>query len=263
MKLSASYNYFNGAEHLLASVRSIRDAVEYISVVYQLVSNAGHKMTGESLALIHDLVSSKMIDEVYLYEPNLQKTRRHNEAVKRKIGLNLARRNRCTHFFTIDADEFYREKEIIDAKKLIISEGINSTSVSTYFHIKRPIYRAFDTTCCAFITELNFCTRMSPYFYPHEHVDSTRKIFTFPRRHLHFDSDFVSMYHMNLVRSDLVSKFENTSTTDKLFLDDVANSLSQWSYGQPFLFGKKGAFDVDIVQNEFGTWDCYDDFSGI
>jgi len=41
MKLGISYNVFDGEELLESSIRQIRNQVDYVSVVYQKVSNFG------------------------------------------------------------------------------------------------------------------------------------------------------------------------------------------------------------------------------
>ncbi len=41
MKLGVSYNLFDGEELLEKSILSIRENVDYISVVFQMVSNLG------------------------------------------------------------------------------------------------------------------------------------------------------------------------------------------------------------------------------
>lgn len=255
MKLSASYNFFNGQEHLKASVASIRSSVDHISVVYQEVSNAGLPASRETLSLLHHLMEEKLIDEMYLYTPDPHLSRQHNELLKRRIGLELARKRKCTHFFTIDADEFYRKGELEYAKNYIEKTLVNSTSVSSFFHVKRPIYRALDITNCAFITEINYLTNISKYLYPVNNVDRTRRLFVFPRRHFHFGLGEVAMYHMNFVRKDLEDKLANTSTTNVEFLNKIRDAINNWVEGDTFLFEGKGVFKVVEVENEFNAWD--------
>ncbi len=155
MNLSVSYNFFNGEKHLQASVRSIRASVDFVSVVYQEISNSGEPITDIALALLTSLKKQGLVDVIYKYEPNLQIERFNNELEKRRIGLQLALDADCTHFFTMDADEFYRRDELDFAKKLIVANNIESSSVSSFFHLKSPIWRAKDSTCCAFITRIS------------------------------------------------------------------------------------------------------------
>ena len=45
MNLGVSYNFFNGEEHLLASIKSIRDSVDFVCLVYQNISNKGNNIS--------------------------------------------------------------------------------------------------------------------------------------------------------------------------------------------------------------------------
>ena len=49
MKLSVSYNFFNGDEHLEKSILSVRNAVDHISIVFQKVSNSGEKISDAAM----------------------------------------------------------------------------------------------------------------------------------------------------------------------------------------------------------------------
>ena len=55
MILSATYNFFNGEEHLIASLKSIRSQVDYINIVYQTISNHGNKCTEYAKDVIFEI----------------------------------------------------------------------------------------------------------------------------------------------------------------------------------------------------------------
>ena len=55
MKLGVSYNVFDGEELLESSIKSIRSEVDYISVVYQTVSNFGNQCSEELIPLLNRL----------------------------------------------------------------------------------------------------------------------------------------------------------------------------------------------------------------
>ena len=255
MKLSVSYNFFNGEEHLEKSISSIRNVVEHISIVFQKTSNSGEEMSTSAFETIARIRDQKLVESFHEYEPDLSTSRGNNEINKRKIGLAIAKKERCTHFFTMDADEFYREKEILAAKDFIIKNNITSSSVNTFFHLKRPIWRAKDITNCAFISKVNWFTKIANIPYPVEMIDSTRKIRVFPLRHHHFNENVVAMYHMNFIRRDIDNKLRNSTTTDRLFLNRVAENIKDWVEGTPFVFPNKGTFELRKVPNEFDTYD--------
>lgn len=270
MKLSVSYNFFNGEEHLKASILSVRNSVDFISIVYQPVSNSGNKISSEALDVLSDIRNRKIADKIIEFFPDFSKERQQNELTKRRLGLDEALRRRCTHFFTMDADEFYRNKEIEFAKDYISKNRIWATSVSSFFHIKTPNWRAKDSTCCAFITRINERTEIGSGNYYIDMVDPTRTLQTpksdsflaaslrrfFPAKdHHHFLDDEVAMYHMNFVRKDsMESKLANTSTTDTNFLADIKTRYLNWEPGNVFFFPNKGEFTFEKVENEFNTW---------
>lgn len=99
MKLSVSYNFFNGEEHLESSIQSIRNSVDYITIVFQSTSNSGNKISTEALDALNDIRSKKLVDKIIDFSPDFSKTRQTNELAKRKIGLDEALHRRCTHFF--------------------------------------------------------------------------------------------------------------------------------------------------------------------
>ena len=257
MRLGASYNFFNGEEHLAGSIRSIRSSCHHINVVFQHLSNAGENASATAISTLQDLANSGLVDEVLDYTPDSRLKRQANELAKRELGMRALKRKKCSHFLGMDADEFYRENEIVTAKNLITKFGYKRTSVDTFFHLKSPRYRALDTTRVVFICRLNMFTKLGGEF-PVEMVDPTRTVQTFPSTHNHFETDTVAMYHMNFVRRDLGAKLRNSSTTDVDFLNSVRNKIDMWEYPEIFEFPGKGEFQMAHVENEFGTFDPLD-----
>ena len=254
MRLSISYNYFNGDEHLSASMKSVCESAFHISVVWQATSNAGEPMTEPARQALIEAQELPQVEAIE-FRPDLTLKRRRNELEKRRIGLAAARRAGATHFLSMDADEFYRPRELANALAFIERHWLTSTSVDSYLHIRRPIWRGRDTTRVAFVTRLLPWTRIGAARYPVERVDSTRRMQTWPMRHRHFSPDLVAMYHMNLVRRDLSQKLRNSSTEKPEFLDAVGRALTDWRPPQPFRFPGRDPISVERVPNEFGTWD--------
>lgn len=95
---------------MLPSLKSIRENVEYITLVYQTISNRGNPISEAALDAIESARTGKLLDEVCLYEPDFRLSAKANETNKRSLGLELAKAKNCTHFFTMDSDEFYHER---------------------------------------------------------------------------------------------------------------------------------------------------------
>ena len=258
MRISASYNYPNGEEHFLASVRAVRSVIDHISVVWQEISNAGEPITANARQALQAAVDEGLVDETISYAPDLSVTRRQNETTKRRLGLEAARSAGATHFLSLDTDEFYRPAEVEKARRLIAQEGWESTSVSSFLHVRRPVWRSPDLTRCCFITRIQPGTQIGVRDFPSPYVDPTRRMTARAETHYHFPVEAVAMYHMNLVRRDLAQKLRNSSTTDPAFLDEVASAIAAWLPGTPLDFPRKGALHFDYVQNEFNTYDPRD-----
>lgn len=255
MQISASYNFFNGDEHLIPSLLLMRQCVEHISIVWQSVSNSGEPITPYAKQTLLAAQDAGLVDAVIAYEPDLMMERHENERAKRRIGLAVARNAGATHFLSVDADEFYRPQEFHAARNLIEKYGCTSTSVNTFLHLKRPIFRAPDNTCCCFVTAITDMTEIGVLEFPHPNIDPTRRMTANSQNHHHFDPSVVAMYHMNLVRRDLEQKLRNSTTRDTDFLHKVQRAVQQWKPGQDFCFPNKGKLDISEVPNEFNTFD--------
>ena len=119
MKLGISYNLFDGEELLETSIKSVRKSAYHISVVYQLISNSGEKRSDDIVSLLKDLKKRHLIDEFSLFETDATKPANVNERNKRLVGLKIARKAGCTHYLSLDVDEFYHYDEIEKAKLFI------------------------------------------------------------------------------------------------------------------------------------------------
>lgn len=266
MFLSCSYNFFNGEEHLIASLKSVRNNIDYITLVYQLKSNKGSPISKDALEAISYAKNNKLIDNLYIYTPNFSISPQENERNKRIIGLELAKSKGCTHFFSIDADEFYYDQELKFAKDFIEKNKIEKTFCHSYMHLKSPRYRCLDTTNVCFINKINRSSQIGNFPCTIPYVDPTRIIYTKQgvisrlfKKDVHlFSTNQIAMYHMNFVRADnLKSKLNNTSTNDTNFLATIKTNVENWKPGDIFSFPGKGEFCFSEVKNDFNTFDNY------
>ena len=106
MKVGVSYNLFDGEELLEGSIKSIRESVDYVSVVYQTISNFGDAANDRLVPLLNKLKEEGLIDELFEFRPNVNKGGHFNELNKRNIGIALSQGAGCTHHMSMDSDEF-------------------------------------------------------------------------------------------------------------------------------------------------------------
>lgn len=216
VRVGAAYNLFDGEELLEASLRSVRASVDYIAVVYQTVSNYGQAANSGLEPLLQRLTAEGLIDELYHYMPVLEKGGRWNETRKRNIGLELARRKRCTHFLSIDADEFYVKEEFDAAKAFICKNDIDATACGLFGYVKSPRWRRIadiSPVDAPFLFKIKRSSRLGTGKYFPEEADPTRKVFPVGK-FWRFSSNRLMMHHMNFVRKDLRIKYQNSSFND-------------------------------------------------
>ena len=110
-KYGISYNIFDGEELLEDSILQIRDLVEYISVVFQRESYWGNKCSANLIETLNRLKREGLIDDLVEYTNSPQLSPHYNQINKRNIGIELSKRNYCTHHMSMDCDEFYVEEQ--------------------------------------------------------------------------------------------------------------------------------------------------------
>ena len=144
MKLGVSYSIFDSEELLAYSIKSIMDNVDYISVVYQTVSNHGIPCNEGLVPFLEDLKQMGLIDELVLFEPDLSYMDGEHASIKetkkRNIGLELSRKNGCDYHMVVDADEFYTQEQFAYMKKVMEDEGLETGYCQHIQYYKDSIY---------------------------------------------------------------------------------------------------------------------------
>ena len=232
MKIGISYNLFDGEELISRSIEVLRECgVKHISVIWQKVSYFGQPASEGIENLLNDLVQKKLIDELILFTPKYSgkpafslyttKFARMDENAKRNLGIDVARKAGCTHFLTIDADEFYFPEEFKKAAEFIDQNNVDYSAVSIQpYHLKptHALYAPDDDIKVPFLIniakwpdtwfEYDGCA-----FVPYCYTDPTRRISMMPNRHkLHiFPQEDIMMHHMRTVRKNLCKKYINST----------------------------------------------------
>lgn len=254
MKISASYNVFDGEELLEKSISSIRDSVDFISVVYQTRSNFGNSCSPDLEDILYDLMDKGAVQKLVKYIPDLSQRPHYNEISKRNIGLNLAKQNLCTHHMPIDCDEFYIKHQLDYAINIIVKENLDAATCRLATYYKEPIYRLspdedyWVTLPFKLNPEIQFKTNSN---FP-ALVDPTRQVDT--NFFKFFDKNEIQMHHMSYVRKDMTKKIVNSSAFLEIKEDllEIERLYKEWKYpDKAFCCIPLKQFDILKVDNIF------------
>ena len=72
--------------------------------------------------------------------PTMVSNQFFNELYKREQGRQMCAAAGCTHFMSMDTDEYYKEDELAYAKSLMLSKDLDGTCCKMRFYFKEPTY---------------------------------------------------------------------------------------------------------------------------
>lgn len=228
-KFGVSYNLFDGEELLEDSIMSIRDYVDFISVVYQTESYWGNNCSDDLEDYLIELKEDKLIDEIVKYDNNKRLSPHHNQINKRNIGLNISRKNYCTHHMSMDCDEFYVEeqfKNLIDWYKKNPYKVGYADFTDYYKSPSLVIDKPHDTYVSLFFPIKNNNVSYVLNYRSPVLVDPTRR----PNYddYYVFDPSFIEMHHMTMVRKNIKSKIINAAKRLNYNSQDKINKLIEY-----------------------------------
>lgn len=267
MKLGCCYQIFDGQELLEASISSVRNQVDYICVVYQIVSNFGERCADDLVSILKSLEQRGLVDELVLYTPKIFGREERiplisvratgvdlqtdsiesignqffNEISKRELGRRLCERNECTHFMSLDADEFFEEKQLAFAKKKMWTNDWEGALCLMQYYYKDPTIRLvpadnLNHVSCIFKIAHHLPFRLAaPYPFV---VDPTRRLENLRRLHV-FPREELEMHHFSFVRRDIRTKLRNVSNRNSY--DGTAEirrfvaAFQNWKHGDPLV----------------------------
>ena len=228
-KLGISYSVWDGEELLEQSIKQIRPVADYINVVWQKLSWYGKPCNPGLEKLLLRLKDKGLIDELIFFEPDLSLEPVYNEINKRNIGLVAARRAGCTHFMTMDTDEFYDSKQFCDAYADVINRNLTHTACNTVAYMSPTLrYRDYSKFFCPFICKIDKGEQLQLACIKKQipiAVDPSRQIPINRHSRICILGNIV-MHHMSMVRKDLDKKYDNSSANtkrDKNFGKDLKN----------------------------------------
>ena len=253
MKLGSSYNLFDGEELLESSINSIRNGVDFISVVYQTQSNQGNPGSEKVTDMLLNMVHDGLIDDVAHYSPDLSKHPHFNELAKRNIGLQLSKEAGCTHHMSIDTDELYDAEQFESAKKLIETGDYDSSAcrLLTYYKNTSTVLDPMEDYFVSFIFKIREGIYYDIIKFP-VLVDPTRRM---PgHKFLEFPVDHLVMHHLSYIRKDLKVKLENSSAKENWneeMMGKVLHHYSQWQPGMDALMAPATMYATKQVTPQF------------
>ena len=257
MKIGISYNVFDGEELLESSINSIRNNVDYISVVYQTISNFGNPCDDGLVPLLEDLKNRGLVDELFEYRPKINRGGHMNEITKRNIGLSLSEGAGCTHHMAMDSDEFYTDEQFKLLKKEMLDGNYDSSTCQMTTYYKEPIY-ILDPKEEYYVSLLFKIKQGVSFIMGHPFpvlVDPTRRMN--PGNCKIFSRDKIEMHHMSYVRKDLRKKLQNSSASPNFKnIDKLVDYYNNWEFPKKGLMG--GApdkfFNIKKVDKKFDSW---------
>jgi hypothetical protein len=258
MKIGVSYNIFDGEELLESSIKSIRNNVDYISVVYQTISNFGNECDKNLVSILEYLKNKNLIDEIFEFKPKINRGGHFNEITKRNIGLSLSEGAGCTHHMAMDSDEFYDEEEFKYLKKIMLEGDYDSSACQMTTYYKEPTYR-LEPKEEYFVSLLYKIRQNREYVIGHPFpvlVDPTRRME--PGKCKIFTRDEIEMHHMSYIRKNLFRKLQNSSASPNFRnINKIVDYFDKWMYPQQALMG--GApdkfYNIVKVDKKFQTWE--------
>jgi len=212
-KYGVSYNVFDGVELLEDSINYIREFVDHISIIFQTVSYWGTKLSQEEIDIVESLKERNLVDELIYFDEKVDV--RLIETHKRNLGRKLAKENGCTHYMSMDCDEFYTNEEF---GKMIDYHNNNPLDVSympiesyykdTNYIIDSSTYMDGDLYVSGFFP-VNYEIKLG--FSLNIKVDPTRKPNILDKnKYKMWRKNEIKMHHLSYVRANIYQKVYNS-----------------------------------------------------
>jgi len=273
MKLAAGYIVFDGLETLESSIKSIRNSVDLIIVSYQTVSWGGTKASPDLIPTLESLKKRGLIDnliEFTMFRPTSLKSAgevmnaKKFELNKRQGCLTLALKNNCTHYMSMDADEFYRESELINAKLYIEENKLDATAVHYINYVTPTLHRGYSRWRVPFIYRITEQTRHHVMQTHFAGIDPTRGLIDDSyRKAITFDKSVITMHHMEMVRTNIVEKYVASSRffPNRDLLPIIADDISRAKETGILTFTKAHLGDTPNPKEEQLLISCDNEFN--
>lgn len=252
-KLGVSYNCFDDSIDLLeGSIKSVRNVVDHVSVIYQDISNMGNPADINIKDVLDDLKSKKLIDEYYIYKPQLNAPIPHlNELNKRNMGLYVAQNVGCTHFMSMDCDEYYNENQLKSFYDEIVKEDYDSSAceLQTYWKTGEWVLDPPEDYWVSLIYKIRpNVDYVMGHVFP-VLVDPTRRMN--PGKCKLATREEIEMHHVSYVRKDFAKKLYNSSSISSFYdiIDDLITDFNNWKEGDLAYMPNRNKYKLRKVDN--------------
>jgi len=273
MKLAAGYIVFDGLETLEHSIRSIRPSVDLVIVSYQRISWGGTKASPDLIPTLESLRNSGLIDkliEFTMFRPTSLRSAaeamnaKKFELNKRQGCLEVAKLEGCTHYLSMDADEFYRAEEFARAKEKIEADGLDATAVHYINYVTPTLHRGYSRWKVPFIYRITANSRHHVLQTHFSGIDPTRGMIDDSyRKTLVFEKEFITMHHMEMVRKDLLGKYVASSRffPNRNLLPELEKDVLKSVETGSLKFTKAHLGDTNDPREEQKLFQCENEFS--
>lgn len=244
-KWGVSYCVFDGEELLESSIRSIRDSVDYINIVYSSTSYSYNHINQNIEQVVSSLKEKGLVDEIIEYKPNKKYNLQKNEITKRNIGLKYAKKAGVNYFMTMDTDEFYIKEELDKAQEFIIENNITHSFCPIINYGLTPFQRSKEIAQYSVpfffkVTKRNFLKNEKKQRICISDPTRNSSYFLFAR---YFYLNNIAMHHMSYIRKDLIKKLESSTANYKE--ETIRNILKNLNDNNNF-FETENIFNITI-----------------
>ena len=150
------------------------------------------------------------------FEPDLTANPSYNEVNKRNVGLRAVRRAGCTHFMTMDTDEFYDTQQFAAAWSDIVKRNLTHTACNIVSYVTPTLrYRDYESYFVTFICRIDNGEMLRLGTFASGVpclIDPTRQI-PLKRNSRFCILGGIVMHHMTHVRKDVKRKVLNSSAS--------------------------------------------------
>jgi hypothetical protein len=272
LKLAAGYIVFDGLEVLEASLRSIRKSVDTVIVAYQLQSWTGKPAQSDLIQILDTLKKKRLIDHLVEFKefrpmpfdtPDQVKIVKGFELMKRQRCLDLAKQLGATHYLSMDSDECYRAQEFEWAKQQIIKDSLDVTCVHYINYVTPTLHRGYARWKVPFIYRITSACRHNALQYHLAGVDPTRGLFDEAYSKVKiFESSQISMHHMEMVRRNILAKYESSSRffPNRNELPQLAKDINLARFKGELIFTRAHFGDSDNPREVYKLVECQNEF---